>query len=721
MKRSAILMALVASACTQSSSSVTASLAGLRGFVLFDDRMDSGVVADPGWDAGINKRYLLLTSTDTNELRVLDLWRPGLLGRGFAQAPNPLEALSIPVIARPQILAIDQGISDGGSLVTGAYAYAAAQGGQELSVVDIDSEAFFQVTTSPLALAAPVTAMVAWIGEGLVALPDQTTLYIATFDGATGGLWKLVLPVRGSDRYEKIGTAKPEPILQLDGETVASMVLIPPFAQRTLDGAPFCSTSACLAIATRSLKGSAYSRTVLVDPKTLALGTLQFPGPISVLAPTSDGVRLFGILDPEKCDLNSCGGVIGVNTATGAADGGFPVLARFTGDPMTPLGASLNPLDLSIGSGAAILQTTLLVDGGISLALQTYEALGAFTTGAGYIVPFDGALGTRIDFDGRRPSLASAILATPSGDEDSGSYTFATGTIASANIGADASTYTSTRVQFTVTPDSGFLLDGGTGTPAVPNAPFVLTVADGYLQGQTFTASWEGLISPYISLAIPADAGRVLPALSGYEGRIAVGDTIILGYSLDDGGTSECGRSSVLRFDAGWVEAEAIPPDCSAPSLYSIRAGASAPVVVEASIDGFLGRSNTGKTLTYQKNFLTYPLNYDGPRNALEVQIGDLPQKWGAYWQFTLNGNLIPYQLQIASSTCGTSTFAVVPAGIILASLPTYISAISTVYTWEALVGFPGPSALVEVPLLTAYDYTSQVLSTTGNGLVCYR
>jgi hypothetical protein len=105
------------------------------------------------YDLTLAGRYLFVTSSDQNELRVVDLESSP---RTFVPAPNPLEPLSIPVLERPSNLARDaayaveivqdvQGNQVSKLLVEdagGPYIYARSFGSQEISVVAADPSLF---------------------------------------------------------------------------------------------------------------------------------------------------------------------------------------------------------------------------------------------------------------------------------------------------------------------------------------------------------------------------------------------------------------------------------------------------------------------------------------------------------------------------------------------------------------------------------------------------
>ena len=718
---SVLLLALVVGfatlRCTPTGGTSIASLTSAKRMVWVDELPTDGGFASA--DAGIVGRYLLIASTDTNELRVLNLFRLGLNGRAYLPAPNPLEALSVPVVDRPQLVASDVGITDTGRRVTGKYVYTAAVAGTQLSVVDVSPDQFVSMTRYPLSLGTPLSAMVGWMGTNLKGLPATTRLYIATLDGTDGVISYLDFPTTGPGRGAAIAKATPSFFMRFPGEAVVSMVVLPPFA-RTYDGKPFCATSSCIAVA---LRKGATGRSLLIDLGTRETAILGFPGPLSTLSESSDGVRLYGVLARDKCDDESCGGVIGVDTSLGAPPKGFELIRDFTGKPMRPLGTSLYPRDVTVALGGAIYQTMLDADGGLTAGQQEYGSLGMFTTGVGYVVPFDANRGALIDFDGRRPSLSAAALYIPMLDSnDAGYFSTINATVTTDIVGPpDASVYSSTQYRFTVAPDAGFTLDGGPSDDLTNITPSVLTIADGYFVSQVFSATYEGIITGFYTLEAKPSDGKSLRYPEGYQSRLALGDTVIFATSEGDAGYIDCGNSPIVAFDAGHLDVREVPSACGgAQAAYTVRAGPVSPIVVEGTIEGYLGRTDVGRTFTVDRIYSTYPQNYDGTHSALVMQLGTIPQKRGSYWAFQLAGYLAPYSMTVSSSLCGSPAYTYVPGSILLGNAPTYVNSTTPIYYWTAFTIYEGISGVVEIPLLLVSDHSFKLLSSADN-LVCYR
>ena len=110
---------------------------------------------------------------------------------------------------------------------------------------------------------------------------------------------------------------------ELSGEVIVDLILVPGIVGRGICEDP---AQTCVVYATRSMQGRA-GRVLLFDPATLAQKELHFPGPVRTLAIHAGtmagtlyvppGLRVFGILDEERCGGPECGGVIAVNSMTG--------------------------------------------------------------------------------------------------------------------------------------------------------------------------------------------------------------------------------------------------------------------------------------------------------------------------------------------------------------------------------------------------------------------
>lgn len=749
MKRLAFAAALavtLAAGCSQTTGANTAKLIGSQDVVLVDqlETIDGGlffarrdVLSDGGiLNVGVPNQFLFVTSVDTNELRVMQLYRPTALGRQFVPAPNPVETLSIPVLSRPSMLAVDEGLHASGRRVTGSYVYAARPGSSLISIVGADPSELRVVTPNPIPTPGPVTAMAAWLGAGLTTFPEKTTLYVATFDGRRGGVFRIELPAHPNALRRAIANATPtnpavraETLFDVDAEAVMALQVMPPLAGRTVDGQPFCDTGECLAIATRRGAG-ADGRNLLIDPRTLRAVPLDFGGPVRDYATTGTGIRLFGVLDEEKCGGPSCGGVLAVDTLTATGADGFPRTRDFSGEVMLPIstGDSL-PMGLSLAQGVQIRQTIETYDGGVrelGLAIQEYALLGVVSSSNGQFQFFDGLAATPIDYDARRTSVASATLQVPGVGEDGGlSYVLpdggfngyrAKGTL--TEVFPEGGTGNEPwRVYDVGNPDGGTSADGG--------GLFRVDVSDGYLNSQNLVVIYEGQLPGLVGVATTAADGTTLTVPGGYESRAAVGDRVIFivdphadGGLLEDGGVPpafECGSAAIAAIGAGTIEVDQVPAGCDDRVRFNVRVSGAQPYVVAADREGYLGRAAVGETVTYTRRYLVKPLGWQSVRPALRVTVGDtIPLVTGAYWAFELTGGLQAYTTTFDPTNCSAPQL---PGRVILAQLPTLTESQGLTYPWELTGVLPSGNSVFYLSLAT----TAAGQVGLNDGLSCYR
>lgn len=720
-------VALVLAACSQTPVGNTAKLIGSQDLVLVDELGPDGnlayltELADGGVErSGTLNRFIFVTSVDTNELRVLRMYQPDRLNRSFVPAPNPIETLSIPVISRPSMLAVDEGLHARGQRVTGSYVYAARPGSSVISIVGASPDELRVVTESPIPTPGPVTAMAAWMGHGLTTLPEKTDLYVATFDGSRGAVYRVPLLSSPAKLREAIASATPvnpaikaEVLFDVASEAVMALQVLPPLPGRTVDGQAFCDVRECLAVATRRAAGQE-GRTLLVDPQSLRAVPLDFPGPVRDFATIPNGVRLFGILDEEKCGSTSCGGALAVDTLTAVGAAGFPRALDFSGQPMLPLatGDSL-PTGIALAQNAVLRQTLETYDGGtrdFGLALQGYPVLGVVSSSNGEIAFFDGLAAAPIDYDARRTTITKGTLFVPGTLEDGGlSFTGSDGGFLGFQgagvlsetipIAEDGGSLTAPyRVATVANPDGG------------ADAPYVLEVADGYFSSQSLVVIYEGQIPGLVNLPTTAADGTTLPVPSGQASRAAVGDRAIFFVS-----GVVCGEGRVTAVGPSELTVDAVPSSCDGRDAFSIRAAGSQPYLVAADVDGYVGRAAQGETLVYTRRYAFMPLGFDGVRPALRLTIGEsLPLVSGAYWSFVLDGGLVPYRVTFDATNCASPYL---PAKVSIARVPTLTETGALTWPWEVAGIFPSGNSVFEQPLSTAL--AGKV--TTGDGFRCWR
>ena len=135
----------------------------------------------------VSGSLLFVTSTRSNELRVLDLEpRPGLQ-RDFVRAPNPLAALSIPTVPAPVELATPTRYGPLGQPLQGDWVFARGAGSPSVSIMGAlncpqQLKEFGRITPRPDSV---VTALASRLSVDDL----QAQLYFATFDGTDTTLW----------------------------------------------------------------------------------------------------------------------------------------------------------------------------------------------------------------------------------------------------------------------------------------------------------------------------------------------------------------------------------------------------------------------------------------------------------------------------------------------------------------------------------------------------
>lgn len=173
------LLALLATACSQTGVPPPTQMSGTNSSV-------------------VSGSLLFVTSTRSNELRVLDLEpRPGLQ-RDFVRAPNPLTPLSIPVLPAPVELATPTRYGPLGQPLQGDWVFARGAGSSAVSVVGAlncpqQLKEFGRIAPRP-------DSVVTALASRLTVDDLQAQLYFATFDGTDTTLWELVLPNLPRDR-----------------------------------------------------------------------------------------------------------------------------------------------------------------------------------------------------------------------------------------------------------------------------------------------------------------------------------------------------------------------------------------------------------------------------------------------------------------------------------------------------------------------------------------
>ncbi len=669
--RGFILAALAFTACSQQTTSSANAFVGANDMVLVD-LLDGGALVGDG-NEGVN-RFLFVTSTNTNELRVLDLQSPTATGvlRSPLKAPNPLETLSIPVLDRPTSLSLDTRYV-GGVRRKGSLLYVTRQGGAEVSIVGVELSELREVRRVPMP--APVTALANL-------MPDAATsrLWVATFDGTNAAVLELTMPGAASELRKKTTAALVSSLttrLQIRGASIIAMRAMPGLAGRTLAGRPFCADPAkpCLAVSTRGAAGAEGS-TSLVDLSTLETAPLQFPGPVRVLS-TSDGrlegtgadegalapppgAIVYGVLDEEACGSFRCGGVAAVDTRGAAGVDGFGVL-RADGVPTHPLRWNDGLVrGLSFVAGGRVRLATA-TDGG----LGAFPVLGLMTMSNGDVIFFDALTMSLLDQD-----------TTP------------------ANLGAGRFSGSTTAWL------EGPTISGGTAE----SAQLLATVKDGAFRAQTITVTWQGELTPTNGLTMPAGVSTSFTAPS-IASRLVVGDLITFAGQ-------GCTTASVTAVTGATVQFT--PATTCAAANAVIRAGPTAPYVISGSVDGFLGRAASGSEFRSTSAPFVRIAGVDPSAPGLVIPFGTAadtqPPATGVSWSFELVSGLAPLVSVIDPGlfTVGTTC----PAQLQLPGATVYEPVRSRVFT-----AYPSANVVSE------FDPLRVIRGGIGpnEGVSCYR
>lgn len=713
-------------ACTQPTLSSHARLVGTHDLVLVDQLGEGDSLAaradnpngGPQLMVGVPSRFLFITSGDSNELRVLENFRPGIADRGFARAPNPLETLSIPVLEHPTMLVADEGRNAQGVRVTGSYVYAARPGGEEISVVSITRRR--QLGGKPFATPGPVTAIGAFMEVDAskpalaTPLPSTTRLLVATWDGELASVHMAELPTN-SPHIDRLDFKR---LVLIPDAPIAALHVLPPLATRTLDGMPFCATKACLVLATR--RGRQGGETILFEPETSRSVPLAFGGAVRLLASSTDLTRIYGVLDEEGCGGPSCGGVVAVDVAEGSSAAGFPGAVDALGLPMRPMRSNGLITGLSIAAGAKVQQTveTPSADGGstgLSYVVQEYRQLGAYSASNGVITFFSGFGGSIIDFDGRRTTVASATVRTPGQSADGGD----------AFVGEDGGTLGSS-IAAKVAVDQDLSKTYRTASVSTDDGVWQLDISDGYLATQALVVVNQGQIPGLTSLPRSSDAGSHLAIPAEFSSRAASGDSVRFESGHDVGGFRECGQSQVTLVGQDFVEV-AVPPSCQSATRFSVRAGGSKPLVVVGDVEGYLGRVSANDTLTYSRPYVLLAAGVTAPRPALTLKVPSVvPRGVGAYIEFQIQGNMSPHQISFDTAmgtgiSCSTQLQLqgqMVLGNLVMAQTPTTTTANSAIdFRWSLFGVLPSAEGIAEVNL----SRTEVGSLGPASGVVCWR
>ncbi|WP_375760116.1 hypothetical protein [Corallococcus exercitus] len=416
MKRGFLAALLLSGASFALACSDTTSTAGAAGL--------SGT-----YDLVLSNQLVFVTSQDRDELRVLDLTRSP---REFLPAPNPLEPLSIPVIARPDSLIRDVGYDATGNDVSGPYIYARSSGGREISVVAADRARLNEVTrlsTGQLITAFAAHAPAADGAPSILYYALQTRPQAAEqLCGPFGGGVVMRQDLPGPEGFDAAALPPALPVFCLKpADTVLSMIALPAQANVTDS----------LVLAIRNVSGTSRLVRAVADGASVEI-PYKRPRPAPFTVPTYTdlvdiparlvathpsykvsetetvpaGRYVYVVLDELTCNSSDCEGVIALdNGPDPLAPSTAPVLARdVTGAPMLTLKPTRGlPTGLTLRTGLEVRE--FLADG---VAYSTaVPLLGIVPSSSGEITLFraDERRAFNLDRDPENGPLSASVVA----------------------------------------------------------------------------------------------------------------------------------------------------------------------------------------------------------------------------------------------------------------------------------------------------------------------
>ncbi|WP_426751479.1 hypothetical protein [Myxococcus sp. Y35] len=682
MKRSALaaLFACAGLAGSCSATDVTTGFAGLSGT----------------FDVTLTGDFVFVTSSDRDELRVLDV---ASNPRAFVPAPNPLEALSIPVLDRPDALTRDVGFSATGDDVPGPYIYARSSGSSEISVVAAARELLRQVVR----LQAPsiVTAFAA--RSPAPETDEPSTLYFAiqdpdgVFDTDTGGARILRQEIPGPDA---LLAAEPAPLpppvtvfcLQ-PGESILSMTMLAGQGQ--------------FAVATRQASGRSGRTLVVTDSGPVAdclqpsaptldvsAGFGNVPVRLLVSHPRAEipnvetlnaGRYLFGIRDESACaGARECSGVLAVDLESSPPG---QTARDLSGAPMLPIyPAGGIPTGLALIPNAPLNITLDDASSGVI----TVPLLGVMPASNGYITMFSAG-------DLRQFDLSAATARSIVSLLDSNELPV---TIETADL---------VMVTQDPTLQRSVLYEG-----SVPNG-FYRIIYQGGLPGLN-------------SLDRNVDDPRRFEAEAAVAANARAGDIIVLESSealcavdLSISAVEPVPGTTRVRFVI--PDTQEIPTECASLPRFTVRAGGDQPFVLFDEAGTFLSRDVTGAS-SY-----SMPTEYFFHPEGFYVDDDEDPQTPPVPNQALFPQPPPPLHIRVAAVgrevrrgdryavtvAAGIRTYILTPdvtagTGLAFYSLPGPVTAAQNGEADFAYIAYPSADGILQISLQAIYDNRAQSL-----------
>jgi hypothetical protein len=616
------------------------------------------------YDLAIAGKYVFVTSSDRNELRVLDLESNP---RDFVRAPNPLEALSIPVLERPTYLTrdiyyrmVDEPSQDGdgnpivlpkGEEITGPYIYARSDGAQQISVVSAGASdernlrelRLLGGTRPEGSPSEPLGFVTAFAARG-PGKGTQSILYYATQNASVATLWRQALPGPGILSKTSPLEARTA-VLVLPGETVAALLVLPsePDADSTL--------KEYVVVATRGTQGTV-GRTFRVDAAKPAdpIVTYAFPVPVRLLAthPAVANTVWGGDVDrlvpneatEDETDFRTIK-ACGIDSYVRLSDPNNPDSPKIT-EVVQPQRSTLRAgeyvfgvLDESICGGGAACSGVLAVDSvtgqvlldGTGVPMLPIRVTPGLPTGLTLVAGAE--LFTRCAEAENHGLPRPLVGMVPSSD---GQVSFFDAVkLRPFDLNPDASSVTA----ITISNAAGEVLN----TDLDVTKYVGVELLNGASRNDTYRMVYEGILPAPRNPNLPAltpDACKTGPCTFNVgtprEARfVLLNDLVVL-----EPGDTACELPVIDKKEVDGVvqvSTGSIPEGCRDRTRFSLRAGrdSALPFAVYSDSRGTEGRISEGTTLTIAGDYYFHPPGFTGQQAPFQVRLTlKLTEKKGA-------------------------------------------------------------------------------------------